>query len=351
MDRPSVWITKRRGKKGISYLVRWMEPNTGSNRGKTFGRREDAEDFKTQLRREIVNQEYHTPVRMTYGEWVAQHLADLEDSSDLDLAPKTIAGHREALQALGETCRPKGPGAITPAMIREFRQAQLQKGLTARTINKHIAAIRSALSYAARAEIIPSNKLLGPHRLMLAESRKPPHILQVEEAKVLFEKATDMRLKAVISLAYYHGLRRKEICWLRWEDVDLDAKRLHVVHRREARTKTKVSRSVFLRQETADVLRQLRGQHDGEYVFDKPATFYLMVGKWFDALVRESGVDRCTLHDLRKTCNTLMKENGVSVEAAMQVLGHATMQVNLRHYTGTLTKQQEAAVNSLPSIG
>jgi hypothetical protein len=35
----------------------------------------------------------------------------------------------------------------------------------------------------------------------------------------------------------------------------------------------------------------------------------------------------------------------------MQILGHATMQVNLRHYTGTLTKQREAAINSLPSIG
>jgi integrase len=58
----------------------------------------------------------------------------------------------------------------------------------------------------------------------------------------------------------------------------------------------------------------------------------------------------CTLHDLRKTCNTPMKESGASVEAAMQVLGHATMQVNLRHYTGMLTKQQAVAVNSLPSI-
>ena len=46
-----------------------------------------------------------------------------------------------------------------------------------------------------------------------------------------------------------------------------------------------------------------------------------------------------------------MVGNGASMEVAMQVLGHSTAQVNQRHYTGTLAKQQEAAVNGLPSIG
>lgn len=347
----SVWITKRKGKKGVRYLVRWMEPGTGKNRGKTFRRREDAEDFRSQLRRDILNHEYHVPVKIGYAEWVEKHLADLEDSPDVDLAPKTIAGHREALHALGEVCRPKSPGAITPRMIREFRQVLLKKGLAPRTINKYVAGIRSALSYAVRAEIIPSNKLLGPHRLMLTEERKPPHILRVSEAKALLEKAPDLRLKAVISLAYYHGLRRKEMCYLRWGDVDLDGNKLHVIHRQEARTKTKVSRCVFLRKETADLLWQLRGRSNGEYVFGEPSAFYWNVGKWFENLVETLGLDHCTLHNLRKTCNTIMKENGVSMEAAMQVLGHSTMQVNLKHYTGMLTRQQEAAVNSLPSIG
>jgi len=351
MSKPSVWITKRKGKKGTSYVVRWMEPGTGRNPGKTFGRREDAEDFKAKLRREIVTHAYHAPVRITYADWVEKHLRDLEDSPDVDLAPKTVAGHREALHVLGEICKPKEPSAITPKMIREFRQAQLKRGLAPRTINKHIAAIRSALSYAVRAEIIPSNKLLGPHRLQLSEESKPPRILEVQEAKVLLEKAKDLRLKAVISLAYYHGLRRKEICYLRWQDVDVDGNRLNVVHRREARTKTKVSRRVYLRKETADLLRQLCIQRNGEFVFEDPDSFYWMVGKWYGKVVERLGLDHCTLHDLRKTCNTLMKDNGTSMEAAMQVLGHSTAKVNRQHYTGVLTKLQEAAVNSLPSIG
>ena len=74
---------------------------------KTFGRGEDAEDFKAQLRRKIIDHEYHAPVKNSYGEWVGRHLSDLENSPDIDVAPKTIDGNRDALQALGIIRPPK----------------------------------------------------------------------------------------------------------------------------------------------------------------------------------------------------------------------------------------------------
>jgi len=73
--------------------------------------------------------------------------------------------------------------------------------------------------------------------------------------------------------------------------------------------------------------------------------------KWFPKLARIAKIDHCGLHDLRKTCNTIMKDAGVSQEAAMQVLGHTTARVNNDFYTGELTKQQRSAVDAIPSIG
>ena len=35
----------------------------------------------------------------------------------------------------------------------------------------------------------------------------------------------------------------------------------------------------------------------------------------------------------------------------MQVLGHTTLSVNQKHYTGMLIEQQKKAINSIPSIG
>lgn len=240
---------------------------------------------------------------------------------------------------------------ITPKMIRDFRRIKLEKGLAPRTINKHISAIRSALSYAVRAEIIPDNKLLGPHRLLLREEQKPVKILMVEEVTKLLNAATDLRHRTAISLAYYHGLRRREICNLQWQDIKFEEKRLDVVSRRNARTKTRVSRSIYLRQETADLLMELAKNKVNEFVFSEPIMFYWTFDKWFKKLVSSVGLSSFSLHDLRKTCNTLMKNAGISPEAAMQILGHTTFKVNQRHYTGVLTAQQERAINSLPSVG
>jgi len=62
---------------------------------------EDAREYEDKLRRDFINNEYHAPVKISYDEWVDRHVYELENS-DLDLAAKTIVGHREALRALGE---------------------------------------------------------------------------------------------------------------------------------------------------------------------------------------------------------------------------------------------------------
>jgi len=59
----------------------------------------------------------------------------------------------------------------------------------------------------------------------------------------------------------------------------------------------------------------------------------------------------CRARHKRKTCNTMMKNAGVSAEAAMQVLGHPSFKVNQKYYTGVLTEQQKRAINSIPSVG
>jgi integrase len=92
-------------------------------------------------------------------------------------------------------------------------------------------------------------------------------------------------------------------------------------------------------------------QRLNEFVFEEPQAFYWALGKWFKRAARTVGLQDCSLHDLRRTCNTLMKAAGVSQEVAMQILGHSTTLVNLRYYTGVLTDLQRVAIGSLPSIG
>ena len=81
----------------MRYLVRWIEPDSGKNRAKTFRRSDDAREFKAQLKQDFKNNDYFVPVKINFDEWVKRHLENLHNSPDVDLAYKTIVGHKEAL--------------------------------------------------------------------------------------------------------------------------------------------------------------------------------------------------------------------------------------------------------------
>lgn len=171
------------------------------------------------------------------------------------------------------------------------------------------------------------------------------------EVTALMNTAVGPRYKATLSLAFYCGLRRGEICFLQWEDIDFENLQLAITDRESKHTKTRLSRTIALRQETADILIELARLRENEWVFTDPQKFYNHCDPWFRRLVKQAQIDHCNLHDLRKTCNTLMKDAGIGQETAMQILGHKTAQVNQLHYTGVLTDQQRLAVNTLPSVG
>jgi len=101
MKKLSVWLTRRKGKRGMSYVVRWREPNSGVIRAKSFKRLEDAREYQGKLICDIKNNDYHAPVNITYSDWTKQHVANLRNSPDFNLVPKTIDSHQEALDALG----------------------------------------------------------------------------------------------------------------------------------------------------------------------------------------------------------------------------------------------------------
>ncbi|MCP4711365.1 MAG: site-specific integrase [Planctomycetes bacterium] len=265
---------------------------------------------------------------------------------------RTSTSLRHKIWYGGKACKPKTVADITPRMIRDFLKHLIDDNKSRHTANRYVREIKSALSYAVQDGILPFNKLLRQKQLFAVAQNKLPRILEVGEVTALMNAAKERRMKTVISLAYYHGMRKGEISYLQWCDVNTEDLTLNIVDRPGIhRTKNHKSRTIALRPETAKLLMELYQDRANEFVFSEPKTFYEFILWEYKKLVKKTGMDHCTLHDLRKTCNTLMKDAGVSIEAAMQVLGHKSLQVNQDHYTGILMKQQRIAVDSLPSIG
>lgn len=210
--------------------------------------------------------------------------------------------HGETLRVLQKTCKPRYLTDVTYELAKSFRRMLIDQGhYSHNTINKFLRTVRAALSCAVRDGYLKANPLLGPLRLELKTRKNRGRVLEVGEVQALMNQGRTRQERLTLSLAYYHGLRRGEICWLRWEDVDLMEYVMAVARHGEHRTKTGKSRRIALRQETADLLRELFPDRVNPYIFENPAKFFNSINRWFPAWCQGGRVG--SLHHARSAAN------------------------------------------------
>jgi integrase len=171
------------------------------------------------------------------------------------------------------------------------------------------------------------------------------------------------RLYSLFHVAAYFGLRRSEVAGLRWEDVDLATRRVHVrvaqVDDELDSTKSEDSeRIVIIDDGTADVLRAWRRAQlaermawagvwtDSGRVWTKEDGTALRPGgisQRFDTLVSRLGLPPVTLHGLRHGSATMALAAGVPIKAISEMLGHATSAFTADVYTEVAEELAEAA--------
>lgn len=177
-------------------------------------------------------------------------------------------------------------------------------------------------------------------------------------------------LFAVYHVAAWTGLRRGELCGLKWRDVDLEGGKLTVRRSRavvgkqvvEGPPKThQARRTVTFLPETAQVLREqhkrqaarklaLAGEGEGfDYVFSTQTGGPLhpdYVTRTFAAAVKLAGARRLTFHGLRHTHATLLMEQGVPLKAISDRLGHSTVALTANLYQHVSVGLQEQVAES-----
>jgi len=171
-------------------------------------------------------------------------------------------------------------------------------------------------------------------------SRTP---LSREEEKRLLENAKQHRQTHDIILTALHtGQRRGDIFGLRWENVDLQKKAMHV---RQSKTGAVVW--LPLSRELFEVLSRIysKKQRDEAHVFPEAASHKHRAGARIDAVFREtfgttsvdSGKNKRAantrgMHSLRTTFISRRLTEGWTIEQVSLFTGHSSAQVVYKHY-------------------
>lgn len=167
----------------------------------------------------------------------------------------------------------------------------------------------------------------------------------------------DSAYTVAVLLAVTTGLRRGELCALRWEDVDLQNGVLEVARaaRRDGSvkdTKTRAGcRRVPLPPPAAHALAEWKEvAPPSEWVIVNrrgEALHPNAIGHWWQRHRAAYMCDGVTLHELRHTYITSLARAGVHPEAMAELAGHASARVSLDVYSHLSMDEKRAAVASV----
>ena len=194
-----------------------------------------------------------------------------------------------------------------------------------------------------------------------AKRLRTPDILTGEEFRALLLKLSQRELVLVL-LAGSTGLRRGELIALRWQDIDfklLQANVTHAVwHNVEGDTKTEASRKpVPLPQLVVEELKKWRSvtlyRADADYLFpsvakngSQPLQPDMVLRRHIRPALEQIGVTkRIGYHSFRHGLAVMLRQQGVDLKTAQELLRHANSRITLEVYQQAVGEEKRVAQN------
>lgn len=235
-------------------------------------------------------------------------------------SPVTLRAHLKAVKGAFGRLEPE---MLTRPVVRSHVTTWRKSGTTDSTINKRLRLLRAALAWAVREGWLS----VAPHIDAPAQAGARERYLTREEFMALFEAAASPHMRTFLALGVFTGLRNGAILDLRWQDVDLERMMIHPRggHKNKRRAPVPINMTLAIALGESFALR------DSEYLVSWNRKKISSVQTAFEAAVRRSGLEDVHIHDLRRTCATWMRIEGVSLAEVAAVLGDEVRTIE-RHY-------------------
>jgi integrase len=288
-------------------------------------------------------------------------------------------------------------GPLLRAVFAQIGQTTNSKGQpqSASALHHLRTTLRAALNVAVREELIESNparhiEIHGyrrPHAQVWTDGRvqqweltgehPPVAVWTAQQLSTFLADAVEDSLFAFWWLAALRGLRRGELCGLRWAAVDLDRGLLVVERQRTTAGYTVVEgdpktaagcRTVALDRHTISILRAHRRQQlaqrdqrhaagqvwsDSGYVFTRTDGLPInpnYATTRFRKLTDRAGLPPVRLHDLRHGAASLAHEAGADLKTLQDLLGHSSIVITADTYTSVLPDAQRRCADATAAL-
>jgi integrase len=242
-------------------------------------------------------------------------------------------------------------------------------GLSPKTVRNISLTLQQALKDAVRWQLLPINPATGAD---LPRYERPALTVFDDEQTGQFlhyAKIVCDPFAALWQLTFATGLRRGELCGLRWQDIDLVEGRISVVQTRTIAddrviTSTPKSsagkRTISIDSATVTALAELKNQQEaaaqvyGHWGTDlvaatlegrpvHPKALY----RQFQTACKAAGLPVIRLHDGRHTSATSALQNGTAIHIVAGRVGHSQVSTTLNTYAHFLPSADRLAADTI----
>jgi integrase len=252
------------------------------------------------------------------------------------LAPRSLDRYRASLEAFGRYLKSLKPvlraDQITLAILEgypAYRTGKKEK-CAVKTTHNDILTIKGVFKWASKASrgLLRSNPACDWETPEPVTPKRPCY--EPAEVKAMLEGVREW-LKPVIRTLALTGMRIGELINLRWVDIDLNKKLIHVRIREDWRPKGKADRTIPMHPQVEALLRN---QRVGKFVFSGPSGGRLKenyVLKMLRTDQRRLKLREGDLHSFRRYFATQMMRHGVDAETVRQWGGWKSLETMMRY--------------------
>jgi integrase len=361
-----------RGKNYEYHAVRFTDPGTGKEKLRYFGSHKDAARARTEIENRVAGGTYSNDAhKVTVGEIAKRWRKAAYSPRRADALRSTTSADYES--TLTRYILPRWGAVkltdIRAGMLETWRNELLEKGaapdwkpLGPSTVRKALLVVGILYRYAMRDHIVTVNPASFVKKPSVRTRKGAEQRLTPEQLAALFTHCSG-RTRIVVRIAATTGMREGEIFGLRWRDVDLKGRLIHVCRQYthgefvEFPKTDAGARDIGIDSKLATELTAWKLQQKPERRGDdslviatatgEPISASNFLSREFRPALKRAELPRVNFHSLRHTAATILASSNIPPGTVHRILGHANFATTMKLYGGLTAEALDKAAGAL----
>jgi integrase/recombinase XerC len=276
-------------------------------------------------------------------------------------SPHTVIAYRKDLEGFrdfnSEHFGDEHIRNVNYAQIRNWIIALVESGVSNRTINRKISSLNSYYKFLLKVGTVEVNPLAKHKALKISKKVQIPfsenEVTEVLEDLNFDDSFEGVRDKLIIELFYSTGIRRIELVNLQMKDIDLQARSLKVMGKRNKERILPLLPSVT--NSISDYLlkrQELQGIQDETHLFLTKkglkiyeTLVYRVINEYFG---KASTKVKKSPHILRHSFATHLLSQGADLNAVKELLGHSSLAATQIYTHSSITELKKVYAKTHP---